>query len=144
MRRTRSYISFAVLLVAAIFVLQVSAPPLPGGRGSDSFATPARVASPAARQQLVASYGRLPLSFEANQGQSDGTVKFLSRGNGYKLFLTVNEAVLTLRRSQESEVRSQKEVAGSSLVTRHSSLPPAVLRMKLVGANPNPEVVGEG
>ena len=45
----------------------------------------------------VADYGRLPLSFEANRGQTDEQVEFLSRGNGYALFLTPNEAVLTLR-----------------------------------------------
>ena len=42
-------------------------------------------------------YGQLPLSFEVNQGQSDRRVMFLSRGQGYALFLTANEAVLSLR-----------------------------------------------
>ena len=36
----------------------------------------------ATRARIVKSYGRLPLSFEANQGQTDGKVKFLSRGSG--------------------------------------------------------------
>ena len=49
--------------------------------------------------KLVASYGKLPLSFEANQGQVRGPVKFLSRGRGYTIFLTDDEAVLTLRKS---------------------------------------------
>jgi hypothetical protein len=48
--------------------------------------------------RLVESYGRWPLSFEANHGQTDGQVKFLSRGRGYTMFLTQNEAVVTLRR----------------------------------------------
>ena len=39
-------------------------------------------------------YGRLPLVFEANAGQTDPAVKFLSRGPGYTLFLTHTEAVL--------------------------------------------------
>src|SRR6266849_4728058 len=39
----------------------------------------------------------LPLSFEANCGQADRQVKFISRGNGYALFLTATEAVLELR-----------------------------------------------
>jgi hypothetical protein len=33
----------------------------------------------AAEPQIVANYGNLPLSFEANQGQVDGQVEFLSR-----------------------------------------------------------------
>jgi len=57
--------------------------------------------------RLVTSYGKLPLSFEVNQGQAHPQVKFLARGRGYTLFLTGDEAVLRLR-SQESEVRSQK------------------------------------
>ena len=46
--------------------------------------------------ELVANYGKLPLSFEANQGQVSGPVQFLSRGLGYTLFLTGDEAVLSL------------------------------------------------
>ena len=48
---------------------------------------------------------KLPLSFEPNIGQADPHVKFLSRGPGYTLFLTEDEAVLAL---QKPEVRSQK------------------------------------
>ncbi len=47
----------------------------------------------AARAHLSAAYGKLPLSFEVNQGQTDSQVDFLSRGNGYSLFLTPTEAV---------------------------------------------------
>lgn len=39
----------------------------------------------------------LPLSFEANRGQTNPAVKFLSRGDGYALFLTADTAVFTLR-----------------------------------------------
>ncbi len=46
--------------------------------------------------QIMDSYGKLPLSFEANQGQTDRSVKFLSRGSGYSLFLTQDSAVLAL------------------------------------------------
>ena len=41
-------------------------------------------------------YGRLPLGFEANAGQTDGRVKFLARGRGYTVFLTGDAAVLAL------------------------------------------------
>src|SRR5260370_36973557 len=39
----------------------------------------------------------LPLAFEANQGQADASVRFLSRGSGYTMFLTSNQAILALR-----------------------------------------------
>ena len=38
--------------------------------------------------RLEKAYGRLPLSFEANRGQTNRQVEFLSRGPGYTLFLT--------------------------------------------------------
>src|SRR5690348_13653613 len=37
---------------------------------------------------LPQSYGQSSLAFEANQGQTDSRVKFLSRGAGYALFFT--------------------------------------------------------
>jgi hypothetical protein len=51
----------------------------------------------ATQGKIVENYGKLPLSFEANSGQTDARVKFLSRGSGYTLFLTSDEAVFTLR-----------------------------------------------
>ena len=41
-------------------------------------------------------YAALPMTFEANDGQADSRVKFLSRAPGYTLFLTDREAVLSL------------------------------------------------
>ena len=117
MRKTQvvAYFSLLVALATILTQVPVSKPPLsrgsfdfaPDRRGSDSFATPTKEVSKGSRQQLVETYGRLPLSFEANQGQTDGSVKFLSRGNGYTLFLTANEAVLALRTAEprESEPR---------------------------------------
>ena len=92
------------LVVAATAFLQIKSPLKHGlarraagySVGSQSAVFNAR-AVPNAR--IVAAYGKLPLSFEANQGQTDSQVKFLSRGGGYSLFLTSNEAVLSLRKS---------------------------------------------
>jgi len=50
----------------------------------------------AAQTRMLQRYRQLPLSFEANRGQTDGQVKFLSRGDGYTLFLTSDEVVLGL------------------------------------------------
>ena len=85
----------------------------------------------AADVKIAESYGKLPLRFEANQGQTDSRVQFLSRGSGYTLFLTPTEAVLTLRQGKETGVRSQESEDDS-----------AVLRMKLVGANPASRATG--
>ena len=49
-----------------------------------------------AMQQALEIRGALPLRFEANQGQVDSRVRFLSRGRGHTLFLTPSEAVSVL------------------------------------------------
>ena len=53
--------------------------------------------------RLPELFGRLPLHFEINQGQTDSQVQFLARGPGYTLFLTPTEAVLTLARVRNAE-----------------------------------------
>jgi hypothetical protein len=44
--------------------------------------------------RLLQAYRNLPLTFEANLGQTDPRVRFLSRRGSYTLFLTANEAVI--------------------------------------------------
>src|SRR6266700_6442648 len=105
---------------------------MPAGTRSSAF--PSRNAptatQPAHGQRSIGSYGKVPLSFEANQGQTDPRVKFLSRGSGYTLFLTGDEAVLALRSRQSSVVSSQLQKT-----TDHGLRTTDTLRMKLVGAN---------
>src|ERR1700680_3283224 len=62
-------------------------------------AQPATTAStsPRAVQAARASFAKLPLSFEENVEQPDGRVKYTSRGAGYNLFLTADEAIFALR-----------------------------------------------
>ncbi|MGH8652985.1 MAG: hypothetical protein ACREYE_12810 [Gammaproteobacteria bacterium] len=64
-------------------------------------AAPAVPIYPTADQtKLEQNYGKLPLSFEANQGQSHAQVKFLlTHGPGYALFLTPTEAVPSLNKT---------------------------------------------
>jgi YD repeat-containing protein len=67
-----------------------------------------------ARAQIEESYGKLPLRFEANAGQTDSQVKFLSRGSGYSLFLTPTESVLALSRSvKEESSDNEKDLRGN-------------------------------
>jgi Abnormal spindle-like microcephaly-assoc'd, ASPM-SPD-2-Hydin/Cep192 domain 4/Beta-propeller repeat len=86
------------------------------------------------RTGIVRNYGSLPLSFEPNQGQTDPRVRFLSRGQGYTLFLTGDQAVLALRKNSRqpaAEGRKSRPRAKDS-----------VLAMQLIGANPNPTAAG--
>ena len=61
-----------------------------------SFATLALAAGASATVPDGVNYGKVPLHFEVNQGQTHEDVKFLSRGVGYSLHLTATEAVLVL------------------------------------------------
>ena len=99
-----------------------------------------KIAEPdtATRARLMKSYGRLPLSFEANHGQTDGKVKFLSSSSGYNLFLTATEAVLSLHKPQSKDKAAQ----GSALHKADKSEPATVVAMKLVGANADPKITG--
>src|SRR6266550_127337 len=98
----------------------------------------------ATKQHLVETYGKLPLSFEANLGQTSSQVKFLSRAQGYTLFLTRHaEAVLVLGKSAPKRTPAQPADKLAAFVEpQREAVPPAVLRMKLVGAKPTPQVEG--
>ena len=83
------------------------------------------------------TYGRLPLSFEANHGQTDGSVKFLSRGSGYTLFLTANEAVLALQKPQKSEARPALSGAEGSQESESEPRPIRQAQGKPQGSGPS-------
>jgi hypothetical protein len=77
--------------------------------------------------QLREAYGKLPLSFEANHGQTDSQVKFLSRRPGFTLYLKPTEAVLVFMATPAAlpEADTQR-----------------VVRMQLLGANPSTSMTG--
>jgi hypothetical protein len=88
-------------------------------------------------------YGKLPLEFEANQGQTASDVRFLSHGDGYTLFLTGDEAVMSLRQPEHgSDLLPGLTKLGKGLANRGSAVKVSVLRMQLDGANPNATVSG--
>lgn len=95
-----------------------------------------------AKVKILESYGRVPLHFEANNGQTDRRVKFLALGSGYTLFLTSTEAVLALDKPVVNNNRGESVAALKATKTYADKSPRAVLRMKLVGANPAPQIEG--
>lgn len=99
-------------------------------RAAGAASTPFLPFSAAGAQQAPRSYRGLPLIFEANLGQSDAQVRFLARGAGYGLFLTENEAVLSMRTGGQRSASS----------TQHSAKSTFVVRMKLANANPAPQL----
>ena len=77
------------------------------------------------RPSVHVDLGQLPLRFEPNQGQTDPQVNFLARGAGYGLFLTPDQAVLTLHSPYQRSLAS-------------------VVRMQLAGANRAASATGAG
>ncbi|MCI0423602.1 MAG: SBBP repeat-containing protein, partial [Acidobacteria bacterium] len=89
------------------------------GRVSDRPSANAGLDSSFRKAGAAELAGPLKAAFEANVGQTDPQVRFLSRGRGAQLFLTSEEAVLKFGPSRD-----------------------AVLRMRLLGANVHAQLEG--
>ena len=123
--------SAVLILLAVLFVAFANRVTI---NQSQTRATPPSIAVQAGNKaNVLATYGRLPLAFERNQGQSDSRVAFLSRGRGYTLFLTEDEAVLEMRNAP----------ASSKLPTSSHAISSGLVRMTLVGAKSGTTAVGE-
>jgi uncharacterized repeat protein (TIGR01451 family) len=117
----------SVLLSSEISVLAEGVDNIADGESANALAPKA-----------VEAYGKLPLRFELNDGQTDSEVRYMSRGSGYTLFLTPSGAVLRLSKSIE-----QSDTDTAPLTSRAPQTE-SVLRLSLRGANPRPVLVGEG
>ncbi len=134
MRAAGLCVCFSVTALLAVLEFKRNSGFEQGGRGQNTPSVapqPSRTAAPhrvagtttsppkltaGMKSKVAETYGKLPLTFEANHGQTDSQVRFVSRGRGYAMFLTATEAVL---------------VRGGSSV-----------RMKFDGANPAPRITG--
>ena len=118
---------FAILLSGmALPALAQTAPPL---AGSD-------------KARVEENYGKIPLNFEPNRGQTDTRVQFIARGQGYGLFLTPGEAVLSLEKP--SPAASKQPILGKNGSRVAPPRPEtSLLRMTLLGANLAAPVTGE-
>jgi uncharacterized protein (TIGR03437 family) len=79
-----------------------------------------QVASSVSSSRIAAldAYGKLPLSFEANQGQAGPEVRYLARGDGYAILLADSGAIVSLRskgNSHDDVVRLELMGASSDL-----------------------------
>jgi hypothetical protein len=89
------------------------------------------------RPQLGAAYGKLPMTFEMNQGQTSAKAQFIARGQGYSAFLTSGGMLLSLR-----PTRVAAETSGA-VPAAHAQSPNMPLQFNLLGAAQNPSVFGE-
>src|SRR5215471_3407672 len=87
-----------------------------------------------ATSAAVKSFGQLPLFFEPNRGQTDAQARFVARGQGYSLFLTPTEAVLSLH-SLPKEDALHRVIQDENSISR-------VLRLQLLQANDATKISG--
>jgi len=123
-------VALIALLVAGFICQPAAAQSVPTAKSS--------IVEPTQKSRVAENYGRLPLSFESNHGQTDLRVKFISRGAGQTLFLTSNEAVLALSKP----IDQKPDSPGFPNLSISHSLRTTLLRMRLLGANPLSEVTG--
>jgi hypothetical protein len=118
---------------------KVTTKPPDEGAGVDRSKVGAtKVSNDPERVELNKTYGKLPLRFEINQGQTDSRVQFLARGSGYNLFLTPAESVMVLSRLSGRRNRVRPEPIAES--RRRSTPATSVIRTRLIGSTANPHV----
>ena len=112
--------------VAALFASLKPLPPATTAPRADANRHDPVLNDSGLHARIVESYGRLPLSFEPNWGQSDPSVRFLSRGAGYTLYLTSDGAILSLSQGKLShgKLSQGKRLNGSAMPVESSKNPP--------------------
>lgn len=90
-------------------------------------------AGAATRTLLKQNYGRLPLRFEAYAALPGEQTRFAARGSGYAMLLAPDEFVLRLRAPAASDKLESNNNPDHRAAT---------LRLRLVGARPQPSVTG--
>lgn len=124
-------------------LLTVALTGLATGSGARAASMPLQAAAGADQVKAEFNQGKQPISFEANLGQTDAQVRYLSRGPGYSLFLTPAEAVLSLRTAGDAadpqgNLGSLRHAAKADVASRD-----AVLRLSFDGANRAPALRAE-
>jgi hypothetical protein len=99
--------SLFVMLIFSLSTLSIAANRAGSGQVSEKV-----------EAQALVNYGKLPLSFQENRGQTDARVKFLSHGNRYSIRLAPSEVLLNLhgKAGRESTIRMGFPGAKSSPV----------------------------
>ncbi|MCW3095462.1 MAG: hypothetical protein JWL77_1080 [Chthonomonadaceae bacterium] len=93
--------------------------------------------TPAEKAALSRDFGRLPLSFESNQGQTNSKVRFLTHSGDSTLFLTPSEAVFSMTTPPVPSTGKKTTLRKDRKADRAAAkIARVALRMQMVGANP--------
>ncbi|MBI1918883.1 MAG: SBBP repeat-containing protein [Planctomycetes bacterium] len=115
-----------------------------GGTGDPSaVGTAVAPLRPVLPPSLPVNFGKLPLAFERNEGQTDPSVSFMARGKGYGIFLTSTEAVAVLAKSRPASPAQPGSLAEPASLAQPDQQVPDVLRIQFAGASSDTPLVGE-
>ena len=89
---------------------------------------------------LRENYGKLPLSFESDEGQNNPNKTFFTRGDGYSVTLTPTEAVFALN----GKIENKGALSYNARVNAKRTPPLTIMRMQFIGANLAPKTIGSG
>jgi hypothetical protein len=118
MRRFLAVLPVVILVLLAIHVARVRHDGAP--RRTDASTV-------LSRNRALAAYGKLPLAFERNEGQTDARVNFVARGSGYSVFLTGCDATIRL---DAFDGKSRQPNSAAAEITKSS-----VVRVALANSN---------
>jgi hypothetical protein len=104
---------------------------------------------PNAQHDVQDSLSRLPLVFEANEGQTNARVDFLTRAGGYTAFLTPTGAIFSIEQTTQVADTGRKAPVPDAASKLHTARSPAMtksfaLEMQMVGSNPAARATGVG
>jgi len=125
---------FALAAALAVLIVLLFAAPSATQQQLQATTTPGAPATVNASAS-ISTYGQIPLSFEANRGQTDASVQFLSRGYGYTLFLEPGEAVLALASPKPAAKAASPGEPREGLTPRTGDVETSYVRIRLVGTN---------
>lgn len=111
---------------------------------------------PLGQARLAEAYAKLPMGFELNVGQTDGSVRFICRNRGSVLFLAPGQSEISFDSNEGRETYLTRALGNVSPSPARSSLGQAsgyesakpgrreraVLKLKLLGRNPASRLVG--
>ena len=140
------------ILVCGVLLFTVFGSGVKRGLHGKASSTPpgtggARPASSKDNSRWAETYGKLPMSFEENMGQTAREVRYVSHGGKYDLFLTSQEAVVALHpsghldfspRHRFATIRALHEARRNARQADRTT----VLRLELEGANPQTQIAG--
>jgi hypothetical protein len=109
--------------------------------GASNSAAASAASQAAAIQKAKGMIATMPSYFEANQGQTDPSVKYLSRSGRYSMYLTDDATIISMVGGQ---IHKGPTIAMSNPPAKPDAdrLVESAVRIRLVGANPHPKVTG--